>query len=123
MKTNDKIYIAGHRGLVGSAIYRQLRKKGFSNIIGKTSQELDLRDGKNVDNYFKYELPKYVFLTAGRVGGIRANLERPADFIFDNLLIQSNVIESSRKYGVCKLVFIGSSSVYPSQIVEPIKET
>jgi len=123
MQLKDKIYIAGHRGLVGSAICRQLAQMGFTNTIGRTSQELDLRHDKNVDNYFKCELPKYVFLAAGRVGGIKANSERPAEFIFDNLLIQGNVIEASRKYGVSKLVFVGSSCVYPSQTHQPIKET
>lgn len=122
MDINSKIYIAGHRGLVGSAIVRELKKKGYTNIIGKTHKELDLMDSSAVENFFKEEKPEYVFLAAAKVGGIYANSTYPADFIFDNLQIQNNVIGNAHKYGVKKLMFLGSSCIYPKLCPQPIKE-
>lgn len=100
-----KIYVAGHKGLVGSAIYRALSAQGYTNIITKTSTELDLRSSAEVNDFFERETPEYVFLAAAKVGGIYANWTLPADFIFDNLMIETNVIHASYKYGVKKLLF------------------
>ncbi len=122
MKLTDKIYIAGHSGLVGSAIERLLIKKGYTNIIKRTSEELDLRDQMAVRNFFYEEKPVYVFLAAAKVGGIMANKTYPADFIFDNLAIQNNIIHSAYLSGVEKLLFLGSSCIYPKQAPQPIKE-
>lgn len=122
MKLNDKIYIAGHNGLVGSAIYRLLTKKGYSNLIIRTSAQLDLRDQKQVNHFFEKEQPSYVFLAAAKVGGILANQTYPADFIYDNLSIQNNIIHSSYKWGVEKLLFLGSSCIYPKNAPQPIEE-
>lgn len=122
MNFNDKIYVAGHKGLVGSAILRLLQKKGFRNIIVKTSNELDLRNQKEVQDFFNLEKPQYVFLAAARVGGIWANNTYPADFIYDNLTIQNNVIHQSYVNGVKKLLFLGSSCIYPKNAQQPIKE-
>lgn len=122
MNKDSKIYVAGHRGLVGSAIVRELNKKGYINIIGKTHKELDLMDSVAVENFFKEERPEYVFLAAAKVGGIYANSTYPADFIFENLQIQNNVIGNSHKYGVKKLMFLGSSCIYPKMCPQPIKE-
>jgi GDP-L-fucose synthase len=122
MNKNSKIYVAGHRGMVGSAILRKLQKEGYSNIITKTSQELDLRIQKDVDDFFKLEKPEYVFLAAAKVGGILANNTYRAEFIYDNLMIQSNVIHSAYKYGVKKLLFLGSSCIYPKYAPQPMKE-
>lgn len=122
MNKDSKIYVAGHRGLVGSAIVRELNKKGYINIIGKTHKELDLMDSVVVENFFKEERPEYVFLAAAKVGGIYANSTYPADFIFENLQIQNNVIGNSHKYGVKKLMFLGSSCIYPKMCPQPIKE-
>ena len=122
MKLTDKIYIAGHSGLVGSAIERLLNKKGYTNIIKRTSEELDLRDQIAVRNFFYDEKPVYVFLAAAKVGGIMANKTYPADFIFDNLAIQNNVIHAAYLSGVEKLLFLGSSCIYPKQAPQPIKE-
>lgn len=122
MKLTDKIYISGHSGLVGSAIQRLLTKKGYTNIIKRTSDELDLRDQLAVRNFFYEEKPSYVFLAAAKVGGIMANKTYPADFIFDNLSIQNNVIHSAYLSGVEKLLFLGSSCIYPKQAPQPIKE-
>lgn len=122
MKKDSKIYVAGHRGLVGSAIVRELRKKGYTNIIGKTHKELDLMDSVAVENFFKSEKPEYVFLAAAKVGGIYANSTYPADFIYENLQIQNNVIGNAHKYGVKKLMFLGSSCIYPKMCPQPIKE-
>ena len=122
MKKHSKIYVAGHRGLVGSAIVRELQKKGYSNIIGKTHNELDLMDSTAVENFFKEEKPEYVFLAAAKVGGIYANSNYPADFIYENLQIQNNVIGNAYKYGVKKLMFLGSSCIYPKMCPQPIKE-
>lgn len=122
MNKDSKIYVAGHRGLVGSAIVRELKKKGCTNIIGKTHKELDLMDALAVENFFKEERPEYVFLAAAKVGGIYANSTYPADFIYENLQIQNNVIGNSHKYGVKKLMFLGSSCIYPKMCPQPIKE-
>ena len=122
MEKNSKIYVAGHRGLVGSAIVRELQKKGYTNIIGKTHKELDLMDSMAVENFFEEEKPEYVFLAAAKVGGIYANSTYPADFIYQNLQIQNNVIGSAHKYGVKKLMFLGSSCIYPKMCPQPIKE-
>jgi len=122
MKKDSKIYVAGHRGLVGSAIVRELQKKGYTNIIDKTHKELDLMNFIEVENFFKEEKPEYVFLAAAKVGGIYANSNYPADFIYENLQIQNNVIGNAYKYGVKKLMFLGSSCIYPKMCPQPIKE-
>lgn len=117
-----KIYIAGHRGLVGSAIDRMLTKKGYSNVIRKTHSELDLRDREKVFEFFEKEKPEWVFLSAAKVGGIYANNTYPVDFLLYNLQIQNNIIEASYTYGVEKLMFLGSSCIYPKECPQPIKE-
>ncbi|MBT3981982.1 MAG: GDP-L-fucose synthase [Bacteriovoracaceae bacterium] len=122
MKPSDKIYVAGHRGLLGSAIVKQLKAKGFTNIICKTSAELDLRDEKSVSDFISSERPEYVILTAAKVGGIQANINSPAEFFYDNIKIQNNVIHHSYKSGVKKLLFVGSSCIYPKEVENPIKE-
>ena len=120
MDKDSKIYVAGHRGLVGSAIVRKLREKGYTNIIGRSHKELDLTNSFDVEEFFKKEKPEYVFLAAAKVGGIYANSTYPADFILENLKIQNNVIEMSHKYGVKKLMFLGSSCIYPKLCPQPI---
>lgn len=122
MQKNSKIYVAGHNGMVGSAIIRKLQKEGFENLILRSSKELDLRDQQATREFFKNEKPEYVFLAAAKVGGIRANDTYPADFIYDNLCIQNNVIHQSFKSGVIKLLFLGSSCIYPKNAPQPIKE-
>ena len=122
MNKNDKIYVAGHRGLVGSAILRKLESEGYQNLVYRKSKELDLRDAQAVSSFFEEEKVDYVFLAAAKVGGIVANNEYPADFIRDNLLIQSNVIDSSYKTGVQKLLFLGSTCIYPKFAPQPMKE-
>lgn len=122
MKQTSKIYIAGHRGLVGSALLRTLTAQGFTNIITRTSNELDLTNQYAVKDFFAAEKPEYVFLAAAKVGGIMANKNYPADFIYQNLQIQNNVIESSRQNDVKKLLFLGSSCIYPKLAPQPIKE-
>jgi len=122
MKRDSKIYIAGHRGLAGSAILRRLEKKGFTNLLLRTSNQLDLRDQRAVEAFFEEEKPEYVFLAAAKVGGINANNLYPATFIYDNLCIQNNVIHQSYKNGVKKLLFLGSSCIYPKNAAQPIKE-
>ena len=122
MKKNSKIYIAGHNGLVGSAIKRNLEKKGFENLIYKSRKELDLMNEKAVQNFFEKEKPEYVFLAAAKVGGIKANNDFPADFIYQNLKIQNNIIHQSHKNKVKKLLFLGSSCIYPRECSQPIKE-
>jgi GDP-L-fucose synthase len=119
----DKIYVAGHRGMVGSAIVRLLRAHGFFNLILKTRGELDLTNQKAVQDFFETERPEYVFLAAARVGGIVANSTYPADFIRDNLAIQTNVIHSAYLTGVKKLLFLGSSCIYPKMAPQPIQES
>jgi GDP-L-fucose synthase len=122
MHAENRIYIAGHRGLVGSAIERELRRLGYRNIIVRTHKELDLANAAAVEAFFAQERPEFVFLAAAKVGGILANNTYPADFIRDNLQIQSNVIESSRRAGVKRLLFLGSSCIYPKLCPQPIKE-
>jgi GDP-L-fucose synthase len=122
MDKKDKIYIAGHRGMVGSAIHRRLKKEGFENFIFRTSDELDLRDQQAVAGFFAEEKPAYVFLAAAKVGGILANNTYRAEFLYDNLMIQSNVIENSYRQGVKKLLFLGSSCIYPKLAPQPLKE-
>lgn len=122
MQKDSKIYIAGHTGLVGSAIRRNLQNNGFDNLIYQSSKELDLTDYNQTLEYFQKEKPEYVFLSAAKVGGILANRDYPADFIYQNLRIQLNVIESSRQVGVKKLLFLGSSCIYPKLAPQPIKE-
>ena len=122
MQKNSKIYIAGHRGLAGSAIVRLLIKEGFDNLLFRTSAELDLRDQAAVKAFFETEKPEYVFLAAAKVGGIFANKEYPASFIYENLCIQNNVIHNAHVFGVKKLLFLGSSCIYPKMSPQPIKE-
>jgi GDP-L-fucose synthase len=122
MNLTDKVYVAGHRGLVGSAIVRALVAKGFTNIICKTSAELDLRNQAAVNDFFKTETPQYVFLVAGKVGGIVANNTYRAEFLYDNLMIASNVIDAAYKNKVTKLLFTGSSCIYPKLAPQPMKE-
>ena len=122
MERKDVVYIAGHKGLVGSAIFELLKNKGFENIIVKESSELDLRSQNDVNDFFSKNKIDYVFLAAAKVGGIAANNKYKADFIYDNLSIQSNVIHSSYLYGVKKLLFLGSSCIYPKDSIQPIKE-
>lgn len=117
------IYVAGHTGMVGSAIVRKLKELGHENFILKTSSELDLRDSSAVDLFFEKEKPQLVFLAAAKVGGILANMKFPADFLFDNLAISSNVIRSSHKHSVEKLLFLGSSCIYPKFAPQPISES
>jgi GDP-L-fucose synthase len=122
MDLTDKIYVAGHRGLVGSAILRLLTGLGYSNIITRSSKELDLREHQPVREYFETERPQYVILAAAKVGGIYANNTYPAEFIYDNLAVQNNVINESYKSGVTKLLFLGSSCIYPKNALQPIRE-
>jgi GDP-L-fucose synthase len=122
MEKDSKIYVAGHRGLVGSAICRRLEQDGFANILRRTSAELDLRNQQAVEDFFAAEKPEYVFLAAAKVGGIHANDTYPADFIRDNLQIQTNVIDAAYRYGAKKLLFLGSSCIYPKLCPQPIKE-
>jgi GDP-L-fucose synthase len=122
LNKNAKIYIAGHRGMVGSAIMRKLRKEGFLNFVTRTSVELDLRNQQHVLDFFNSEKPEYVFLAAARVGGIMANDTFRAEFIYDNLCIQNNIIHSSYLNQVKKLMFMGSSCIYPKLAPQPLKE-
>lgn len=122
MEKNSKIYIAGHRGLVGSTIKHLLKEEGFTNLVYRTKEELDLRDEAATKNFFETEKPEYVFLAAAKVGGILANQNFPADFIYNNLKIHTNVIFYSYKYRVKKLLYLGSSCVYPRDAPQPIKE-
>ncbi len=122
MNPNAKIYIAGHRGLVGSALVRNLRAKGYENLLTRTHAELDLTDQAAVDEFFAAERPDYVFLAAARVGGIHANDTYPAEFIRDNLAIQTHVIHAAWRAGVKRLLFLGSSCIYPKHCPQPIKE-
>jgi len=122
MEKNAKVYIAGHRGMVGSAISRKLQKEGYNNIITRVSSELDLRDQPAVADFFAKEKPEYVFLAAAKVGGIVANNTYRAEFLYDNLQIQNNIINSSYLNGVKKLMFLGSSCIYPKMAPQPLKE-
>lgn len=122
MQPTDKIYIAGHRGMVGSAIHRALQQKGFYNFVLKTSSQLDLRNQQAVDAFFEAEKPAYVFLAAAKVGGIHANNTYRADFIYDNLMIEANIIKAAKDHDVKKLLFLGSSCIYPKNAPQPLKE-
>ncbi len=122
MNLDSKIYIAGHRGMVGSAIMRNLQSKGYKNIVTRSSKELDLRQQQAVQQFFETEKPEYVFLAAAKVGGIQANNIYRADFIYENLMIQNNVIHQSYLSGVKKLMFLGSSCIYPKMAPQPLKE-
>ncbi len=122
MEKHSRVYIAGHRGLVGSAIHRALEQRGFKNLLLRSRSQMDLTDRKQVSDFFAQERPEYVFLAAAKVGGILANDTYPADFIRENLLIQTNVIEESRAAGVERLLFLGSSCIYPALCPQPIKE-
>jgi GDP-L-fucose synthase len=118
----SKIYLAGHRGLVGSALKRKLELKGYTNLIFRTHRELDLTNQQEVNDFFVGEKPEYVFLAAAKVGGILANNTYPAEFIYENLMIEANVIHACYKYGVKKLLFLGSSCIYPKSAPQPLKE-
>lgn len=122
MKLDARIYVAGHRGLVGSAIMRRLKKGGYTNLVTRTHAELDLIDQRAVGQFFEAERPEYVFLAAAKVGGILANSTYPADFIFQNLAIQNNVIHQSHAVGVKRLLFLGSSCIYPKLAPQPMQE-
>lgn len=122
MEKQSKIYIAGHRGMVGSAIFRKLEKEGYSNLVTRTSQELDLRNQQAVNDFFEAEKPDYVFLAAAKVGGIVANNTYRAEFIYENLMIESNIIHASYVNKVTKLLFLGSSCIYPKLAPQPLKE-
>ena len=122
MEQNAKIYIAGHRGMVGSGLERKLRKEGYNNIITRTSNELDLRNQQDVNDFFEKEKPAYVILAAAKVGGIHANNTYRAEFIYDNLMIEANIIHSAYLNNVTKLLFLGSSCIYPKMAPQPLKE-
>jgi GDP-L-fucose synthase len=122
VQADSKIYVAGHFGLAGSAIWRELERQGFKNLIGRRQRELDLSNRQAVDDFFAEERPAYVFLAAAKVGGIKANNDFPGDFLFKNLDIQNNVIDAARRTGVRKLLFLGSSCIYPKHAPQPLKE-
>ena len=122
MNKTDKIYIAGHRGMVGSAIERLLKKEGYTNLITRTSKELDLRNQQAVNDFFAKEKPVYVFMSAAKVGGILANNIYRAEFIYDNLMIELNVVHAAHQHQVKKMLFLGSSCIYPKMAPQPIKE-
>ena len=122
MQLNEKIYIAGHRGMVGSAILRSLKQKGFKNIVYRSSSALDLRNQQAVDDFFEEEKPSYVFVAAAKVGGIIANNTYRADFLYDNLMMESNIIHAAYENNVSKLMFLGSSCIYPKLAPQPLKE-
>ncbi|KKG14062.1 GDP-L-fucose synthase [Methanosarcina sp. 2.H.T.1A.6] len=122
MEKDSKIYLAGHRGLVGSALKRKLESKGYTNLLFRTHKELDLTNQHSVNEFFERENPEYVFLAAAKVGGILANSTYPAQFIYENLMIEANVIHAAYRYGVKKLLFLGSSCIYPKLAPQPLKE-
>jgi GDP-L-fucose synthase len=122
MQLTSKIYVAGHRGMVGSAIVRCLQSRGFKNLIFSSREKVDLKDTAKVNRFFETERPGYVFLAAAKVGGIHANDTYPADFLYDNLMVQNNVIHAAFEYGVEKLMFLGSSCIYPKFAPQPIRE-
>lgn len=122
MKKTDKIYVAGHRGLVGSAIARLLEKNGYTNLLLRTHAELDLENQAAVESFFAHEKPEYVFMAAAKVGGIHANSTYKAEFIYNNLMIQCNLIHAAWKYGVKRLMFLGSTCIYPRECPQPMKE-
>ena len=123
MEKQSSIYVAGHRGLVGSAILRKLHTDGYTNLLIRTSSELDLKSQQEVNDFFEKERPEIVFLAAAKVGGILANATYPGEFLYDNLMIQSNVIDAARRYGVKKLLFLGSTCIYPKLAPQPLKES
>jgi GDP-L-fucose synthase len=123
LHSDSTIHVAGHRGLVGSAIWRRLAQEGFTNLVGRSSTELDLRDPRAVDAFYEEVRPQYVILAAARVGGIMANSSRPVDFLSDNLRIQTNVLDAALRVGVRKLLFLGSSCIYPKHALQPIPES
>jgi GDP-L-fucose synthase len=122
MELNDRIFVAGHNGMVGSAIVRKLKELGYTNIITAGRSKLNLLNQSDVDSFFSITCPEYVFIAAAKVGGIKANNEMKGDFIYENLMIQSNIIKSSKDYNVKKLIFLGSSCIYPKMSPQPIKE-
>ena len=122
MELNARIFVAGHRGMVGSAIVRKLKELGYTNIITASRKELNLLNQLAVQSFFSNEIPEYVFLCAAKVGGIKANNEMKGDFIYENLMIQSNIIKYSKDFNVKKLIFLGSSCIYPKMSPQPIKE-
>src|SRR5213595_551613 len=122
MNRNARIYIAGHRGLVGSAIVRRLETEGFTRLLSATRDQVDLRDQAAVNYWFRANRPEYVFLVAGTVGGILANSTRPAEFIYDNMLIHATVVQAAHVYGVKKLLYLGSSCIYPRNCDQPMTE-
>ncbi len=122
MNKDSKIYIAGHRGMVGSALVRKLEKEGYTNLVFRTSKELDLRNQMDVEDFFKTEQPEYVFLAAAKVGGIHANNTYRGEFLYDNLMMECNIIHSAKNSGVKKLMFLGSSCIYPKLAPQPLKE-
>src|SRR5574342_731412 len=117
-----RIFVAGHRGLVGSAIVRHLRAQGFDNLLTATREQLDLRDQAAVNYWFRANRPEYVYLVAGTVGGILANSTRPAEFIYDNMLIHATVVHAAYRFGVKKLLYLGSSCIYPREAHQPMSE-
>ncbi|MDE5586505.1 MAG: NAD-dependent epimerase/dehydratase family protein, partial [Muribaculaceae bacterium] len=123
MDKDSKIYVAGHRGMVGSAIVRELRRQGYTNIITRTHAELDLTDQRAVNDFFAEEKPEYVFLAAAKVGGIIANSKHPADFMYDNMMLEMNVINAAWRNGCRKLEFLGSSCIYPRMAPQPMPES
>ena len=122
MKLDSKIYLAGHQGLIGSAILRNLEERGYNNIVTCTHKELDLTRQKDVENFFESEKPEYVFIAAAKAGGIYASNHMPAEFLYDNLMIETNIIHSAYKYNIKKLLLLGSSCIYPKLCPQPIKE-
>ena len=122
MEKNAKIYVAGHRGMVGSAIVRELKRQGYANPVTRTHQELDLTRQEAVENFFAEERPEYVFLAAAKVGGIAANAEAPADFLYENMMMEMNVVHAAQRNGCIKLEFLGSSCIYPRMAPQPMQE-
>jgi GDP-L-fucose synthase len=122
MNQDARIYVAGHRGLVGGALWRELQRQGFTRLLGRTRGETNLRDAAAVEKFFAAEKPEHVFVAAAKVGGIHANNTQPAEFLLENLQIQNNLIESARQFGVKKLLFLGSSCIYPKMAPQPLKE-
>ena len=122
MDSESRVYVAGNTGLVGSAIVRMLHWKGYTNLLSTPSSHWDLRNQSDVERFFRVNEPEYVYLAAAKVGGIGANADYPGHFIYDNLMIQTNVIHAARKYGVKKLLFLGSSCIYPKFAKQPITE-
>src|SRR5436190_4444638 len=122
MTLDSRIYVAGHHGLVGSAVVRRLEAEGFHNILSVTRNQVDLRDQAAVNYWFRANRPEYVFLVAGTVGGIMANSTRPAEFIYDNMMIHGTVVHAAHLYGVKRLLYLGSSCIYPRECPQPMKE-